>query len=134
MTTSIGTKLPSIFHRKPAGLSPGQLLARAAVAVATVFTLTGLTRLGKSHVRKGTPEAAQKRMAELLKAKQERDRQSPSGPAANAYTGHALDPALAADRSGDVHQTAMPRKPSADAVYGATYDHARGDQSKRGNR
>jgi hypothetical protein len=120
-----------MFHRKPAGLSPGQLLAHAAIAVATVFTLTGLTRLGKSHVRKGTPAAAQKRMRELLKAKQERDRQGPSYPTANAFTGRDVDPALEADRSGDVHQTAMPRKPSPDAVYGATYDHARGDQGKR---
>lgn len=133
MSTSLRHSLNSIFHREPVGLSPGQMLAHAAIAVATVFTLTGLTRLGKSHVRKGTPEAAQKRMQELLKAKQERDRNGPSYPPANAHTGHAVDPALAADR-GDVHQTAMPRKPSPDAVYGATFDHARGDQSKRGNR
>ena len=123
--------LESIFSRKPAGHSTGALFAQAALGLATVLALTGFTRLGKNHVRIGTPEAAQKRMRDLLKAKQERDANGPSYPAANAFTGQQVDPALAADRSGDVHQTPMPRRPSPDAIYGATYDHARGDQGKR---
>ena len=120
----------SIFSHREAAPSTGALFAQVAVGIATVLALTGITRLGKNHVRKGTPEAAQKRLRELLKAKQERDRQGPNYPAANAYTGRP-DDAAPTDR-GEVHQqNPLPRRPSPDAIYGATYDHARGDQGKR---
>lgn len=121
--------LTSMFQRESTP-SVGTLLAQAALGLATVLALAGITRLGKNHARKGTPAAAQKRMRELLKAKQERDRQGPNYPAANAYTGRE-DGAANADR-GEVHQqNPLPRRPSPDAIYGATYDHARGDQGKR---
>ncbi len=126
----MSNQFTAMFSRREPSMSTGALIAQVAVGVAAVLALTGITRLGKNHVRKGTPAAAQKRMRELLKAKQERDRQGPNYPAANAYTGRH-DEAAPADR-GEVHQqNPLPRRPSPDAVYGATYDHARGDQGKR---
>jgi len=126
----MSSKFASMFSRRKAAPSAGALIVQAALGLATALALTGITRLGKNPVRKGTPEAAQKRMRELLKAKKERDAQGPGYPASNAFTGRD-DVAANADR-GEVHQqTPTPRRPSPDAIYGATYDHARGDQGKR---
>jgi len=120
----------SLFSRGSRGMSTSAVLIQAALGIATVLTLTGLTRLGKSHVRRGSPESAQKGMRALLSAKQARDRKGPGYPASNAHTGRPVDAEVNAEFD-QSHQAPEPKRPSPDAIYGATFDHARGDQAKR---
>ncbi len=120
----------SFFSRGSDRVSTGALLVQAALGVAAVLTLTGLTRLGKGHVRRGSPQAAQKQMRALLDAKKARDRKGPSYPSANAHTGRPEDAEVNGEFA-QTHQSPTAKRPSPDAVYGATYDHARGNQGKR---
>ncbi len=67
-------------------------------------------------------------MRELLKAKQARDRQGPTWPAANAHTGGGGGSDEIAE-----HDTQMPGY-SPDSNLGVAGMHGRGNQSKRGQK
>ncbi len=68
---------------------------------------------------------------ELLRAKQERVRQGPSYPAANAYTGRHDAPTENMHEDASSHGPPMASAPDAEATYGTSTAHGRGNQGMR---
>ncbi|MGH8172912.1 MAG: hypothetical protein ACREPX_07170 [Rhodanobacteraceae bacterium] len=84
--------------------------------------------------RKGpvTPAEARRHFEELLKAKQERVRQGPNYPPANAYTGrHDGDAPSTTDASDEAPAPQTDNTPAPEATYGETHTHGRGNQGMR---
>ncbi|MFA7319953.1 MAG: hypothetical protein WC000_00660 [Dokdonella sp.] len=82
----------------------------------------------RSRTKTFTPEQAAEQMRALLEAKNERVRQGPSWPAANAHAGH-VDGAGATRH--DAHDLAsLPVDPQSN--LGVAGMHGRGNQGKRG--
>ncbi|MEO7431656.1 MAG: hypothetical protein ABIR62_06455 [Dokdonella sp.] len=77
------------------------------------------------------PDVAIAHFQELLRAKQERVRQGPSYPAANAYTGRHDATADDVHDDPNSHGPPMASAPDAEATYGASTTHARGNQGMR---
>lgn len=82
-----------------------------------------------------SPAIAKRHFLEVLEAKQERVRQGPSYPAANAFTGRPDAHYEGAQPSGEEEVApVVGNAPSADATYGAGLVHARGNQGMRKQR
>ena len=79
-----------------------------------------------------SPDVARKHFEELLKAKQERVRQGPSYPAPNAYTGrHDAEGAIPPSYPTQETTQSADTSPDAEATYGETSNHGRGNQGMR---
>jgi hypothetical protein len=68
---------------------------------------------------------------ELLRAKQERVRQGPAYPAANAYTGRHDVSVDSAHENIASQEPSLSNAPDPEAVYGASTAHGRGNQGMR---
>ncbi|HEX5122117.1 MAG TPA: hypothetical protein VFV97_02635 [Rhodanobacteraceae bacterium] len=76
-----------------------------------------------------TPEVARQHFRELLEAKQQRDKQGPSYPAPNAFTGRPHEGTASPAPANEPSETA----PDVEATYGeGEFKHGRGNQGMRG--
>lgn len=83
------------------------------------------------------PDTALRHLQQILEAKNERARQPPAYPAANAHTGRPDTDPHAATKHDDIdpHEPdTVTNHPSPDAIYGANGSHARGNQGMRKQR
>jgi len=125
----VASKLPAAA-RKPAPVAQRASVAPEKIAAKPI---SGAREAPKK--RAASPAIAKRHFLEVLEAKQERVRQGPSYPAANAFTGrpdaHYEGAQLAAEEE---IAPVVGNAPSADATYGAGLVHARGNQGMRKQR